>query len=82
MALSYYDQILKFNPDEPNARLGRIVCLVNLNRLKDAHRDALALYKKMPVEEVVNTVKHIFEMEKIPFDPKAYPVREAQPKRP
>lgn len=82
LALSYYDQILKFNPDEPNARLGRIVCLVNLNRIKEAHRDAVALYKKLPVEEVVSAIKHIFEMEKIPFDPKVYPVREAQPKRP
>ncbi|MBN9419894.1 MAG: O-antigen ligase family protein [Candidatus Eremiobacteraeota bacterium] len=82
LALSYYDQILKLNPDEPNARLGRIVSLVNLNRLPEAHREVLALYKKMPVEEVVDAIKHIFALEHLPFDAKAYPVAKAQPKRP
>lgn len=82
LALSYYDQILKLSPDEPNARLGRIVCLVNLNRLTEAHREVVALYKKLPQAEVVDAVKHIFALEHLPFDPKDYPVAKAQPKRP
>ncbi|MCW5866289.1 MAG: O-antigen ligase family protein [Candidatus Eremiobacteraeota bacterium] len=82
LALSYYDQILKLSPDEPNARLGRIVSLVNLNRLAEAHREVLALYKKLPQAEVVDAIKHIFAMEHLPFNPKDYPVAKAQPKRP
>lgn len=82
LALSYYDQILKLSPEEPNARLGRIVCLVNLNRLTDAHREVLALYKRYPQAEVVNAIKNIFALEHLPYNPKDYPVAKAQPKRP
>ncbi len=82
LALDYYDQILALSPDEPNARLGRIVCLVNLNRLPDAHREVVALYKKLPHAEVVDAVKHIFALEHLPFNPKDYPVAKTQPKRP
>lgn len=82
LALGYYDQILALSPEDPNARLGRIVCLVNLNRLPEAHREVLALYKKLPHEEVVEAVKHIFAMEHLPFNPQDYPVAKAQPKRP
>lgn len=83
LALSYYDQFLKLQPDEPNARLGRIVCLINLNRLPDAHREALALYKKLPQAEIVDVLKHIYEMERLPFKPEDFPVSKApQPKQP
>ena len=82
LALGFYDQILALSPEEPNARLGRIVCLVNLNRLPEAHREVVELYKKLPHEEVVDAVKHIFAMEHLPFNPKDYPVAKAQPKRP
>lgn len=82
LALSYYDQILKLSPDEPNARLGRIVCLVNQNRLAEAHREVVALYKKLPQAEVVDAIKHIFAMEHLPFNAADYPVAKAQPKRP
>lgn len=83
LALGYYDQFLKLLPEEPNARLGRIVSLINLNRLPEAHRDALSLYKDVPQAEIVDVIKHIYEMERLPFKSTDFPVGKApQPKRP
>jgi tetratricopeptide (TPR) repeat protein len=80
-ALAFYDRLLKIQPDEPNARLGRIVCLINLNRLKQAHKESLELYRTHPEDTVLEVIKNLYYWEGIPLDPATFgpKAREGQP---
>lgn len=71
-ALSFYDRLLQINPKEPNARLGRLVCLINLDQLKVAHKEALDFYRADPRPEVLDVIKHIYYWEHIPLDPRIF----------
>ncbi len=79
IALGYYDQYLKLQPDEPNARMGRIVSLVNLGRLHEAHVEAVALYRKVGQVQAADVVKHIYAMEHLTYNPDDF-VDKTQPK--
>ncbi|MBS2037580.1 O-antigen ligase family protein [bacterium] len=79
LALSYYDKFLKLQPDEPNARMGRIVCLVNLGRLREARIEAVALYRRVRQPQAADVVKHIYGMERMSYDPNDF-VLSTQPK--
>ena len=79
IALGYYDQYLKLQPDEPNARMGRIVSLVNLGRLREARVEAVALYRKVRQVEAADVVKHIYGLEHLTYDPDDF-VDKTQPK--
>ncbi|MFN8609604.1 MAG: O-antigen ligase family protein [Vulcanimicrobiota bacterium] len=69
LALGYYDKFLKLQPDEPNARMGRIVCLINMGRLREAEVEAVALYRRVPQPQAADVVKHIYAMEKVSYNP-------------
>lgn len=73
VALSYYEALLRFQPGEVNARLGRVVCWVNQNRLSQAHRELLNMIHEDPRPEFVDVLKHLYEFEHLPFDPTGLP---------
>jgi tetratricopeptide (TPR) repeat protein len=73
IALGYYDELLKIQPDDLSGQLGRLVCLINLNRLKEAHKLALKVYYQYPRTETLDTLKHVYQFENLPFDPKGLP---------
>lgn len=52
LALTFYNMLLKMNPKDPNGRLGRIVCLTNLQHYATAMKEAEAFYRTDPSPEV------------------------------
>lgn len=73
IALGYYDQLLKMQPDDLQGQMGRLVCLINLNRLKQAHQESLKLYYQAPRPETLDILKHVYQFENLPFDPTGLP---------
>ena len=79
IALGYYDQLLKIQPEDLAGRMGRLVCLINLNRMKVAHKESLELYYKAPRAETLDILKHVYQFENLPFDPSGLPPVVAPP---
>lgn len=73
IAVGYYEELLKIKPDDLPGQMGRFVCLVNLNRLKEAHKLALKMYYQSPQPETLDALKHVYQFETIPFDPTGLP---------
>lgn len=73
LAIGYYDRLLKIQPQDIAGQMGRIVCLINLNRLPAARKEALNLYRQAPRSETLDLLEHIYQFEKLPFDPKQLP---------
>lgn len=79
-ALGYYDKLLAIEPRQVDARLGRLVCLVNLNRLKEARQDGLDYFRTQPSEALVEIMKAIYHFEGLPFREEEFPIPSTQAK--
>jgi len=73
LAIGYYDRLLKIQPQDMAGQMGRIVCLINLDRLPAARKEALKLYYQAPRSETLDLLEHIYQFEKLPFNPKLLP---------
>lgn len=67
-AMPYYDKWLKMHPQDINARFGRTVCLLNLNRGKEALQEAQAIYKLDQGEAVRDLLGQVYMVEGLPLN--------------
>jgi len=79
-ALGYYDKLLALEPRQPDAQLGRLVCLVNLNRLKEAHKDGVEYFKSQPSDALVEVLKALYQFEGLPVRDEEFPMPSTQAK--
>lgn len=78
-SLVYLEKLLKLNPSHAEARFGRLVCLVNLNRLDEAKKEALEEYRKAPSPNMEEVLRVIYHYQNIPVGPQDFPTSTPPP---